>query len=100
MVDIRELPGLDTEQSEHIVDYDPHYIYALNISYNEEGIPGRGSAFFLHGFGLSKPYTGGCVAIPLDKMLYVMQKVRPDCVVVIGCLKKLSPETAKAWGII
>jgi len=99
MVDIRELPGLAAEASEHIVDYDPHYTYAMNISYNEEGTPGLGSAIFLHCFGPEKPYSGGCVAIPLANMRFVMQNVRPDCVVVIDSLKKLSPETAEAWKI-
>ena len=99
MVDIRELPGLDTEICEHIIDYDPHYTYAMNISYNEEGVPGLGSAFFIHCFGTAKPYTGGCVAIPVADMRFVMQKVRPDCVVVIGDLRKLSPETAADWKI-
>ncbi len=99
MVDIREFPDLDVEDSEHIVDYDPHYTYAMNISYNEDGTPGLGSAIFLHCFGPSKPYTGGCVAIPVANMRFVMQKVRPDCVIVIDYLKKLSPETAEQWKI-
>ena len=99
MVDIRELPGLDTESSEHIVDYNPHYIYCMNISYNEEGTPGLGSAIFLHCFGPAKPYTGGCVSLPEEKMRFVMQHVRPDCVVVIDYLKNLSPETAAEWKI-
>ena len=97
MVDIRELPDLNTDESEHIIDYNPHYTYAMNISYNENGTPGLGSAIFLHCFGPAKPYTGGCVAIPVEQMRFVMQNVRPDCVVVIDALKTLSPETAEAW---
>ena len=99
MVDIHDVPGLDTEISEHLIEIYPHYIYALNISYNPQGIPGIGSAFFLHCFGPYKPYTGGCVAIPVENMRFVMQHVRPDCVIVIDYLKKLSPETAEKWGI-
>ncbi|SEH43910.1 L,D-transpeptidase family protein [Selenomonas sp. KH1T6] len=99
MVDIRKMPGLNTEDSEHIVDYDPHYTYAMNISYNEKGTPGLGSAIFLHCFGPFKPYTGGCVAIPVEKLRFVMQKVSPDCVIIIDSLKNLSPETAAAWKI-
>ncbi|MBQ9366075.1 MAG: hypothetical protein IJT82_09880, partial [Schwartzia sp.] len=78
---------------------DPTYTYCMNISYNENGTPGLGSAIFLHCFGPCKPYTGGCVAIPLEKMRFVMQHVRPDCVVVIDFLQKLSPVTAGDWGI-
>lgn len=99
MVDIREYPGLNTEDSEHIVDYDPHYTYAMDISYNEACTPGLGSAIFLHCFGPYKPYTGGCVSIPAADMRFVMQHVHPDCVIVIDDLKKLSPETAAAWKI-
>ena len=54
-----------------------------------EGTPGKGSAIFLHVFGDRKPFTGGCVAIPLDKMRFVMQNVSKDCVVIINSLEKL-----------
>ena len=74
LVNIKDLPDLDTNESEHITDYIYHYQYCLNISYNEEGVPGRGSAIFLHCLGLAKPFTGGCVAIPEDRMKYVIYK--------------------------
>ena len=99
MVSIKDYPDLDTESSEHIVDYYEHYQYCMNISYNEEGGPGLGSAIFLHCFGPEKPYTGGCVSIPKDKMATVLQTVDKDCVIVIDSLKTLSPETWDAWGL-
>ncbi len=89
MVDINDYPDLDMENSEHIVDYEYQYQYCLNISFNEEGGAGRGSAIFLHCFGPAKPYTGGCVAIPENIMKSVMQNVREDCVVVIDTLENL-----------
>ena len=89
MVDIRQIPELVMDDSEHIVDYEYQYRYCLNISFNEEGTPGRGSAIFLHCFGPLKPYTGGCVAIPENLMKLVMQTVREDCVVVIDTLENL-----------
>lgn len=89
MVDIREVPELVMDDSEHIVDYEYQYQYCLNISFNEEGTPGRGSAIFLHCFGPLKPYTGGCVALPENLMKLVMQTVREDCVVVIDTLENL-----------
>ena len=89
MVDIKDYPDLDMENSEHIVDYEYQYQYCLNISFNEDGTPGRGSAIFLHCFGPAKPYTGGCVAIPENIMRLVMQKVNEDCVVVIDTLENL-----------
>lgn len=99
MVDIREFPDLNKDDSEHIIDYNPHYTYAMNISYNENGTPGLGSAIFLHCFGPAKPYTGGCVSIPVENMRFVMKNVHSDCVVVIDYLNRLSPETAAAWKI-
>lgn len=92
MVDIRDVPDLVMDDSEHIVDYEFQYQYCLNISFNEEGTPGRGSAIFLHCFGPQKPWTGGCVAIPENIMKLVMQRVQPDCVVVIDTLENLGGE--------
>ena len=89
MVDIQDYPDLDLENSEHIVNYEYEYQYCLNISFNEDGTPGRGSAIFLHCFGTKKPYTGGCVAIPEYIMKQVMQVVRPDCAVVIDTLENM-----------
>ena len=89
MMNINDYPDLVMDDSEHIVDYEYQYRYCLNISFNEEGTPGRGSAIFLHCFGPVKPYTGGCVAIPENLMKQVMQNVHADCVVVIDTLENL-----------
>lgn len=90
MVNINDHPELAMDDSEHIVDYDYQYQYCLNISFNEEGTPGRGSAIFLHCLGPTKPYTGGCVALPENIMKLVMQNVREDCVVVIDTLDNMN----------
>ena len=90
MVDIKDFPDLQMDDSEHIMDYDYQYRYCLNISFNEDGTPGRGSAIFLHCFGPVKPYTGDCVALPENIMKIVMQRVDPDCVVVIDTLENLT----------
>lgn len=89
MVDIRDCPDLDTDNCEHIIEYNYPYQYCLNISFNEEGTPGRGSAIFLHCLGDRKPYTGGCVAIPMEQMKYVMQNVSEDCIVKIDTLESM-----------
>ncbi|MCR5105793.1 MAG: L,D-transpeptidase family protein [Eubacterium sp.] len=89
MVSIKDYPDLDTENSEHILDYTRQYQYCLNVSYNDAGTPGLGSAIFLHCLGPYKPYTGGCIAIPENQMRFVMQHVDPDCVVVIDSLDNL-----------
>ncbi len=89
LVDIRDYPELAQDDSEHIVDYIYEYEYCLNISYNADGTAGAGSAIFLHCLGNRKPRTGGCVAIPMDQMYFVMQNVDPDCVVVINSLESM-----------
>lgn len=89
MVNINDYPNLDKENSEHIIEYTRQYQYCLNISYNAEGTPGLGSAIFLHCTGPYKPYTGGCVAVPQEQMKVTMQKVKPDCTVVIDSIENL-----------
>ena len=89
LVSLKDYSDLDKENSERIADYPIHYQYCLNISYNAEGTPGKGSAIFLHVFGDRKPYTGGCVAIPLDMMRFVMKNVVKNCVVIIDSLENL-----------
>jgi L,D-peptidoglycan transpeptidase YkuD (ErfK/YbiS/YcfS/YnhG family) len=89
MVDIRNYPDLNKEDSEHIIDYTEHYQYCLNINYNRLHTPGLGSALFMHCFGPNKPFTGGCVAVPKDKMRFVMKHVQPDCLIVIDSLENL-----------
>ena len=90
MVSILDVPELDLANSEHILDYEYQYQYCLNISFNEEGAPGRGSAIFLHCFGPLKPYTGGCVAVPEYIMRQIMTSVQPDCVVVIDTFENMN----------
>ena len=92
MVNIKDFPALNKAAGEHIIDYNPQYMYCLNISYNENGTPGKGSAIFLHCFGDKKPWTGGCVAIPEEKMLFVIQNVQENCVVVIDSLENFGGE--------
>ena len=89
MVDIKDLPDLDPAECEHIIDYEYSYRYCLNIGFNEEGTPGRGAAIFLHCIGTQEPYTAGCVSVPENIMKLIMQKVSPDCVVVIGLFDEM-----------
>lgn len=99
MVSIKDLPDLNVDDSEHIVEYPVHYQYCMNISWNENGEKGKGSAIFLHCLGPQKSYTGGCVALPEDKVITAMRNVHEDCVVVIDSLKKISPELWEEWGL-
>ena len=89
MLSILGYSDLELENIENIVDYAYEYRYCLNISFNADGTPGRGSAIFLYCLGAKKPQTGGHVAIPEYSMLQVMKRVQPDCVVVIDTLENL-----------
>ena len=88
LVDIRKYPELDTNASVHIVDREKEYQYCLNISFNEDATPGKGSAIFLYTKG-ENDFTGGGVAIPAEDMMTVMQMVNPSCVVVIDTMDTL-----------
>lgn len=92
LISTKEYPDVDVSEdvSEHIMDYPYHYQYCLNISYNEEGVPGLGSGLFLHCFGPARPFTAGCVAIPEEYMKYVMQHVTEETVVVIETYETLA----------
>ena len=90
LVDGREAHvKFDKDNSEHLIDYNPNYFYALNIGYNSAGTAGKGFALFLQCFDDKKSWTGGSVAIPENKMLFVMKNIRPGCVCVIDSLKNL-----------
>ena len=90
MVNLRGAPAnFDRATSEHLIDYAPQYNYALNISYNSKGTPDKGSAVFMQCFSVNKPWTGGGVALPEDKMLFVMQHVKQGCACVIDSLNNL-----------
>lgn len=93
LVSIKDYPDLDVKNknTEHIIDCVYEYQYCLNVSYNEECIPGVGGAIFLHCFAKTRTYTGGCVSIPKECMKEVMQRVDPECVVVIDYLENLNP---------
>ena len=87
LVSTDDLPDLDTEESEHIADFDYAYRYVLNMGYNAECEVQKGFAFFLHSFRVNRPYTGGCVAVPEDIMRFIMQHVKPGCRIAIDSLE-------------
>ena len=90
LVNIKDVPGLDTESSERIADYDYAYQYVLNMGYNSECIPEEGCAFFLHCFRVNRPYTGGCVAVPENIMRFIMRHIKPGCKITIDYLEKMN----------
>ena len=82
MVNIETYQDFDKAQSEHLIEEDLAYQYAMNINYNEEGIPKKGSAIFLHCYS-NKPYTGGCVALPELNMIEVIKKASQNARIII-----------------
>ena len=89
LVNIKDLPDLDTENSEHISDYDYAYQYVLNMGYNAECEEEKGFAFFFHCFRVNRPYTGGCVSVPENIMRFIMQHVKPGCKITIDSLENM-----------
>lgn len=87
LVNIKDVPGLDTENCEHISDYDYAYQYVLNMGYNSECVEEKGFAFFFHCFRINRTYTGGCVGVPENIMKFIMQHVKPGCRITIDSLK-------------
>ncbi|MBQ7252428.1 MAG: L,D-transpeptidase family protein [Kiritimatiellae bacterium] len=89
LVTTGEYRDFDKEASERIADCPDAYRYVLNTTWNEERIPGKGSAIFLHSQREGRTYTAGCIAIPEKAMEYVMRHVRPETKILIR-LKDLS----------
>lgn len=87
-VSTRDYDDFDKKESERIVDYNPGYQYCLNISWNSDGTPKKGSAIFLHCYTKRK-FTGGCVAIPEEIMREVVMRVKSGCVVVMDTAKNI-----------
>ena len=81
-VSSEEYTDFDKAKSEHLIDYNMAYKYALAISYNPLGKPERGSAIFLHCYTTRK-FTGGCVSIPESVLFELMKRVEEGCVVIM-----------------
>ena len=89
LADIRDLPELDTENSERISDYPYAYRYVLNMGYNAECEEEKGFAFFLHCFRVNRTYTGGCVGVPENIMKFILQHIKPGCRITIDSLENM-----------
>ena len=79
-VDAGTTPG--SFASEHLIDHDPSYQYALALDYNKECIPGKGSAIFLH-CKSGKGKTTGCVAVDKGIMKSILQQADENTRIVI-----------------
>ena len=88
-VSTSDVENFNKKDSEHITDYKPAYNYALNINYNSECVPGKGSAIFLH-CKTKNNFTGGCVSVPEDVMKKIIMSVKADCKIIIDYDKNIS----------
>ena len=88
MVNIETYKDFDKSKSEHLIEQTLAYKYAMNINYNEKGIPNKGSAIFLHCYTKNQ-YTAGCVAIPEDYMAKVLKKVNRGTTIIIDVAENI-----------
>lgn len=72
----------DWSEAEHLSSYVTAYEYAVDTGFNAERVPGLGSAIFIHCSTGSS--TAGCIAIDRESMIYLLQSITPNTVVVIG----------------
>lgn len=83
-VDITETGQVWAEdsQTEHLIDFPTPYQYCIFIQHNwpVEGYA-RDSAIFLHCIG--NYYTGGCVSIPEEDMVTVLQNIDAEGAIIV-----------------
>lgn len=74
----------DWDSAEHMAASKPAYNYGLALSYNEERVPGKGSAIFLHCFTASPDKgSAGCIRLPEERARELLSSVTEDSRVVI-----------------
>ena len=77
--------------SEHLMDY-YQYKYAMNIGFNiNPAVYGRGAAIFLHCKSYDRWWTSGCVSVPEDVMLKLLQKSRDgEYIIIVPTIEDIS----------
>ena len=66
----------DWSSAERLWKANAFYDYALNIGYNMEGTPGKGSAIFLHCPKLyDNTWSYGCITIPRERVVELLRTV-------------------------
>lgn len=80
LIDIEKIKP-DFNSAEHLVEYKQQYEYAVEIKTNENNIPGKGSAIFLH-CSVERP-TAGCVAIKSEIMKRIVEKIDENATICI-----------------
>ena len=78
----------DWNSAEQISKYPIPYAYVIAIDYNLACTPNAGSAIFFHCSNGSP--TLGCVSIPEDNMIFVLQHIHSGCVIVIDTVSGIN----------
>lgn len=86
LFDKRNASSEDLKSSEHLIEADPEYDYAIDTGYNPDCIPGKGSAIFLHCKG-PKVNTAGCIAVEESVMKKILTLYEDGKTVIIIDLK-------------
>lgn len=73
LVNTSSYNDFNKSSSEHIIDYTGYYNYCIDIGYNPDCTPYAGSAIYLHCFVNGDFDTAGCVAVPEEQMVNIMQ---------------------------
>ena len=63
----------DGKDIERLIDYPIPYQYAVVIDYNSACVPYAGSAIFMHCLAPEKTFTAGCVAMPTEKLIPILE---------------------------
>lgn len=80
---------MDWQSAEHICEYGQVYHYVLSISYNEDCVPGVGSAIFLHCTAERPKATDGCIAVSEEALREILQVLEKDCVLIIDTAERV-----------
>ena len=75
--------GKDWTSAENLAAIFPWYDYCLALDYNEEQVPGKGSAIFLHCLTDGDQYTSGCISIPEENMETLLASIGEHAEIVI-----------------
>ena len=88
LVNIETFKDFDTDECEHLIEETLGYKYAMNINYNEKGIPFKGAGIFLYCF-TENPYTAGCVALSEADMIRVFRNVNKNTLILIDYIENI-----------
>lgn len=83
LVNAAETPR-DWNSGEHMSRQGISYNYGLALNYNEDCVPGKGSAIFLHCYTETNDSgSAGCIRVPEENMKQLIQSVDADTRIII-----------------